>query len=263
VTILMDTLEARGRQLIEISNGRLLTSDEDIHQWISLQLGDQLLLNLRSLAKHALVAGQIEARVFANYEKAKFYFVAGAGFGLKAIPLKDNGSRFLVRVMEYPLYCALLAGMYGEADKMAREVLNMPRLADSSAFYDGFARLISSAIADDESTFKEERAWVDARRSKNAAYWWEVAHGPYHDLLGAILSRDVALFLSLMNLREASFAKRPTDRKMRDVDLKDGGNLEQNALVIDYMGTAIAKLARHRGMDFEYSSTFVPAALLK
>ena len=61
---------------------------------------------------------------------------------------------------------------------------------------------------------------------------------------------------------EQLFLKRASDKKLDEGNVIDGIGAKYNQLVFDIRATALAHLARHRGMKIEYDSEMIPVASL-
>lgn len=253
---------SRAAQAIEFHDRFLARVEDDLARWISSGPNPLVIKNLDRVSRYALTNGVIVARVYKDYARARKYFQDSMKLARRIVELADQNLSIEPSNLESGVYSSLLASDQSGAAHLARSILSLRRAESSNAFFDGFARVAAAFIQDDSAAFAMEVKWVDEHCSKNAQYWWRTVHGIYHDLMDSVLTRNSSRFSVLMEKRDLAFSDRPKEKRLKDVDLRFGGNADDNLIVIDYMGTAIAIVAHQRGMTFDLKSEYVPAGLV-
>ena len=258
------TNNENAHRLIGIYSRRLSEDlDQKVVEWKESG-GERLIAeNIRRRAFYRLNCALLEARALKDCGRARQSLLDVVSITLRILDLAREGVPYECDDLEAGIYAAMMLGSMDEAKALAVSILSKPRTEGPAAFYAGFSRLSASFVIDDRALFASERRWVDENQARETTYWWHTAHDVYHDLMHSVIERDLGRFNELMAKREHLFAARPKDKNFRDVDLRFGGSAEDNSLVIDYMGAAIAKVGIRRGMNVDYSSDSVPVGLLR
>lgn len=175
---------------------------------------------------------------------------------------KATGNEVFVYVANLrDLLClALLAGEWQRAERLAIAA-SSPVVIDGTACGEPpFARLILALVLGDEKAFSVHRRELDvAWKSPEAGDSYFLNTYSRHDLLmEPILSRDAVAFDSILKDRERLFLARGSDKRLEKGEVLDGVGMPENSRVFDVWSTALARLARHRGLEVTYSSAIVP-----
>jgi hypothetical protein len=163
-----------------------------------------------------------------------------------------------VAAFDIPLFVCILAG----ARTRSREVALLtrdPRVLDLEDPVQALlVRLLAAFILDDAGAFQSLRAKFDrAKKSR----WWQ--HFPiYVDMYEAVLKSDRARYHELAAQADSRFRARAKDKKFATFMPEYGGQ-EENAVVVDFMASAIAIVARWRNIPLPPDSDIVPHVLVE
>jgi hypothetical protein len=125
---------------------------------------------------------------------------------------------------------------------------------ESGGVHDEIPKMLAALILDNQNDFRN----IQARYTKDkiSDRFFDVYFN-YDRLMKFILERDSQGFNHALAQQEILFMQRATDKKVDHGQTLDGF-LDNNSRVFDVWATALANVAKHRGMQITYFSDVIP-----
>lgn len=239
--------------------------NRSLNEILEAGLKENIALVFNKAANGFLTKGLLFIRAQPNFVEAKRCFAASAQQG---IVLADYSFADAPRKdwdFYFSLVGAILACAWHDADRLANEIYETEVPANGAyvTWRFAFARMLSSALKDDVSTFEKTRRYADQNeeKPKRGISWWQ-RHSCYVEAYEALLKRDASLLERKIIECNQKFDARAKDKDMRDAALEYGGG-EENEYVPDHMALTIVMLARKRGIVIEIDSPALPLSFIK
>lgn len=159
----------------------------------------------------------------------------------------------------HAMLAALLIGDFPRAQRLAALVISPFVVeeggeAESGNVHDVIAKMLAAAVADDASFFAAQKTRFGEHRKLDRFF---DRYFNYAVLMDLILKADTGALNAALTEQERTFTLRAQDRKCDHPQTLDAC-LDNNSRVIDVWATALARLARQRGLRVEFASTIIP-----
>lgn len=152
------------------------------------------------------------------------------------------------------------------ADRLAK-TLKLPVMRESIEHeedsdggpYCHLTKMFAALTLNDQSEFKHQQKRY--QQVKSESYFWG-KYFNYDEMMGLILARDNAALDAYLPQQEQSYLNRKNDKKLKQWDMIFGC-VEDNDFVYDIWATSLCNLARHIGMEVNYSSEVIPTHIFR
>lgn len=174
---------------------------------------------------------------------------------------KHESNYIEVYSLFYAFTSIFLMQEWSRAERLAK-ISKLPVLRESIEHeedgdggpYCHLTKMFAAVVLNDQAEFKHQQKRY--QQAKSQSYFWG-KYFNYDEMMELILAGDSTALNAYLPKIEQSYLDRRKDKKLDTWDFIFGP-LEHNDRVFDVWATGLCNLARHRGMDINYSSEIIP-----